>query len=71
MTQQTLRDYCKQNKIRVSDLSKATGISASYLYDIQDDAYAPVTTFIMHKMYDGTLKEYGKGLRASDWLSIP
>ena len=51
--------------------SKITGLSAVYVYEINNNRDANITLDIMLKIFNGTKLEFGKGLLPSEYLNMP
>ena len=55
-------------RLTTSDMSKITGISASYFYAVMNGGKFNPTLEVMEKIYRGTREKYGVGLRPDEYL---
>lgn len=66
----TLNDYIIEKGMTAQDFSNMTGISYSRLASIKNVTNPIVDLATIIKVYETTKKQYGKGLRCQEWLSI-
>lgn len=64
----TLREYCNSKEITMLEFAKATEVSFSYLYRIQNKEDINVTANTIVKIYQGTKRVFGEGLKPSEYL---
>jgi len=65
----TLHDYCHKMQLKISVLSRLTGISYGHLYKIQSKTdFNPSVKFI-NAIYRVTKEKFGVGLRPEEYLS--
>ena len=63
MNEMTLKQYVNGKGMTMEDFSKLTGISASYLYLIQNNRDATgISIKMVDTIYQKTLEKFGEGL---------
>jgi len=66
----TIREYCDSKKITLAEFAKIVGISAPYVYKIQENRDTNMTIKNILQIYDGTKEKFGDGLSPESYLNL-